>query len=118
MPAVAIDFKYLRWIIGHAEDVEAIVASIQSAREAPTFRAKLLALRPVLSALADIMDDFPSEGFGATTEAEEPEYAANTRAEAQARGINWERLLALAEKLLPFILLFLEPKPQAQEGAL
>lgn len=110
MPALNFDLRYLRWIVGHIDELEAIMASIQQAQAAPTWKDKILALRPILSALADIMDDFPV-GFGATAE-DEPEFATQVQEEASARGINWERLLAIAEKLLPIILMFLEPKPE------
>ena len=111
MPAINWDFRYLRWLIGHMDEAESIFRAIQNAMNAATNREKVLAMHPVVDALAEIVDDFPV-GFGSMTEAAEPEYAAQVRNEAEARGINWARLLEIAEKLLPFLLLFFQQEPE------
>lgn len=108
-----MDLRFLRWLIGHVDDAQKIVSAIEVAIAEPTPGGKVLALHPVLDALAKIVDDFPV-GFGATTEENEPEFAAQVRAEAAARKIDWAKLLDIAEKLLPILLmLFAEEKPQA-----
>lgn len=110
MPDAAIgDFRIIRWLIGHWEEAQDIFEAIQLAIEAPTLREKILALKPVIDAIALIVDDFPT-GFGDTSE--EP-----LRSDAAARGINWDRLLAIVEKIKPFlplILMFLEKNPNAE----
>lgn len=104
MPVINWDFRYLRWLIGHMDEAEMIFSAVQAAIAAPTNREKVLALHPVVDALAEIVDDFPM-GFGAATESSEPELAAAVRSEAQARGINWSRLIEIAEKLIPILLM-------------
>lgn len=105
-----LDFRYIRWILGHMDEAEVIFSAIQTALAEPELKQKILAFHPVLDAVAEIADDFPI-GFGAATEADEPELATQVRNEAAARKINWSRLLEIAERLLPIVLLFLEPKP-------
>lgn len=107
MPVINWDFRYIRWLVGHFDEAEKIFAAIQVAIAEPTLRGKVLALHPVVDALAEIVDDFPV-GFGAATEDSEPEFAAQVRAEAEAKAINWDKLLELAKAILPFILLFFE----------
>jgi hypothetical protein len=104
------DFKIIRWLIGHWDEAQEIFDAIQLAIEAPTLREKILALKPVIDAIALIVDDFPT-GETFADVGEEP-----LRADASARGINWSRLMEIVEKLKPFlpiILMFLEENPNA-----
>lgn len=112
MPVLNLDLRYVRWVLGHLDEATAILDAAQAALAQPALADKVRGFHPVLDSVADIIDDFPI-GFGASTADAEPELAEQVRQESIARAINWERLLAIAEKLLPIILLFLEPKPEA-----
>lgn len=110
MPILNLDLRYIRWVLGHIDEAAAILDAVQLAIAAPNLRDKVLGFHPVLDSIAEIIDDFPI-GFGASTAEAEPELLSQVQSEATARAISWERLLAIAEKLLPFILLFLEKNP-------
>jgi hypothetical protein len=108
MPILNLDLRYIRWVLGHIDEATAIVESIQLALAAPQHRDKVLGFHPVLDSIAAIIEDFPA-GFGDATVFTEPELATQVKAEAEAKAINWTRLLEIAKTLLPFILMFLEP---------
>lgn len=100
-----INGKYLRWILRHIDEINAIWNAYQVAIAEPTLRGRILAMHPVIDALAEIVEDFPpANGFGADEDANALEAAES---EAVARNIDWARLLRIAEKLLPIVLLFL-----------
>lgn len=99
--------------MNHVDEVQRIAETVERAWALPTPKEKVLAIQPVIVELADIVDDCPlfSEGFGA-----EPDFtAANEatfKAEAEARGINWERWKKILELLITIAPLFMEPKPE------
>lgn len=105
MPVINLNLRYLKWLIGHIDEAEKILAAVQVAFAEPNYKGKVLAFHPVLDAIAEIVDDFP-QGFG-----DEPSEEA-VKAEAKARGVDWARLWELAQKILPLILLFIEPAPE------
>ena len=113
MPILNLDLRYIRWVLDHIDEATAILDAVQTAIAKPALADKVRGFHPVLDSVAEIIDDFPI-GFGASTADAEPELLGQVQAEATARAINWERLLAIAEKLLPIILLFLEPNPNAE----
>lgn len=97
--------RYLRWLLGHIDEAEVIYQAIQVAIAEPANKQKILAIHPVLDALAEIVDDFPqSVVFGADGDADAFEAAQSN---AAARNIDWDRVLRIAEKLLPILLAFL-----------
>lgn len=111
MPILNLDLRYIRWVLENIDEATAILDAVQAAFAEPVLSDKVRGFHPVLDLVAEIIDGFPV-GFGASTADAEPELAAQVQAEAAARAIDWKRLLAIAEKLLPILLLFLEPKPE------
>ena len=109
-----LDFRWVRWGLNHVDEVQQIASVIQTAWAQGTPKDKVLATQPVIPLLADIVDDCPLffEGFGA-----EPDFTASheaaLRAEAEARGVNWERWKKILEILIQIAPLFIEPKPEA-----
>jgi hypothetical protein len=108
-----LDFRWVKWGLNHVDEVQRIAQTVELAWSMPTPKEKVLATQPIIPQLAEIIEDCPLffDGFGA-----EPDFAASNepvlKAEAEARGINWERWIKILELLIAIAPLFLEPKPE------
>ena len=54
---MALDFRYIRWLLGHMDEAERIFSAVQVAIAEPDLKAKVLAMHPVLDALAEIVNE-------------------------------------------------------------
>lgn len=95
----------IRWLLGHSAEAQLLVTLYGDLTDAPTPAAKVRVVAEMLRVVSEIMDDFPDlqpllAGSPELTAADQQLLAA----EAAARRIDWAKLLALIEKLLPILL--------------
>jgi len=93
------NLRLIRWLLGQGENVQAIIGYYDAFVEAPTVRAKWYdAVRPTGDLLVDLIDTLPA------VEANEVVMLADVQSQAVALGIDWNKLVGVAEKLLPLVI--------------
>lgn len=96
---VLTNLQLVRWLLAQGEKVPVIIGYYDAFQAAPTVRAKWYdGVRPTGDLLVDVIDTLPD------VSANEVVILADVQAQAVALGIDWEKLVGVAEKLLPIVL--------------
>lgn len=96
---VLTNLQLIRWLLAQGEKVPVVIGYYDAFQAAPTVRAKWYdGVRPTGDLLVDVIDTLPD------VSANEVVILADVQAQAVALGIDWEKLVGVAEKLLPIVL--------------
>lgn len=96
---VLTNLQLVRWLLAQGEKVPVIIGYYDAFQAAPTVRAKWYdGVRPTGDLLVDVIDTLPD------VSANDVVMLADVQAEATAQGVDWNKLVGVAEKLLPIVL--------------
>jgi hypothetical protein len=111
--AAAFDLRWVRWGLGHVDEVERIASEhIPALLAHPVVGDKIRGLHPIVDEVAVIADDCPAftQTFGAAPICDAAEFGA-LQSQAEARGIDWaafleklEKVMAIIERIAPIII--------------
>jgi len=96
---VLSNLQLVRWLLSQGQNVQAVIGYYDAFVAAPTVREKWYdAVRPTGDLLVDLIDTLPA------VEANEVVMLADVQAQAVALGIDWNKLVGVAENLLPRVI--------------